>query len=62
MQIEITIDTDGARTTVMHEFGLEVHNVQQADGQVAARFETPDLNTVATSVARHAADVHRLTL
>ena len=60
MRIEITIDTDGARTTVEHEFGIEVDNVHSADGQVTMRIETPNLSNVASSVAAHAAEIHRL--
>jgi hypothetical protein len=63
MRIEITIDTDGARTTVEHEFGLELEPVvQNTDGGFVARGETPNIEVVAVGIARRAAHIHRLTL
>jgi hypothetical protein len=64
MRIEITIDTDGARTTVEHEFGLELEPVvqQNTDEGFVARGETPNIEVVAVGIARRAAHIHRLTL
>lgn len=61
MRIEITIDADFSRTTVEHEFGLEVDaELRSADGATVARHETPNLSIVAQGIAQHAVEIHRL--
>jgi hypothetical protein len=64
VRIEITIDTDGARTTVEHEFGLEIETepFRGADGLSVRNTERPDLAKTAEGVALCAVQIHRLTL